>query len=193
MLTARSGRTHRNLRLPRPWALWATTAAMAILAACGGQSPAKPPSTSAGTHQSSPQPSPSPTAVPLVSLADQAIQATCPPGSPQGAECFNITITGSSAGYGTVTSGTWFDVEAPAGAPACGRPFRYTEHIQTDRGSLTVLATGPRLCIGVVSTVYRTYTVIHATGAFGHLHGHGTITLVILSSGATETWSKPSL
>jgi hypothetical protein len=92
---------------------------------------------------------------------------------------------------GQVTAGGWFDIEAVPETRACGQQVHYTERILTTKGGLTVRATGPRLCEGVVGTFHRMYTVIRAAGGLRHIRGHGVITLTVLSSGATETWTPP--
>lgn len=161
------------------------------LAGCSGQSASKPPAAALPSVTSSAAPTGSASAAATFALTDSVAAATCPPGSPRSARCFTITLTGTLAGYGTVRSGGWFDVEVPPSSPACGKPWTYTERLATATGSLVVRATGPRLCLGVETTVLRRYTVARATGTLARLHGAGTITLAVLSVGATETWTPP--
>ncbi len=172
-------------------AVLAAAACVLGLASCSGQSASRPPNAASPSATASPAPSTSVSAASTFALTDQAIPAKCPPGSPGSAQCFVITLAGTLAGYGTLRSGGWFDVEVPQSSPACGKPWTYTESLNTATGSLVVRATGPRLCLDQVTTVLRHYTVVRATGTLSHLHGAGTITLAVLSVGAAETWTPP--
>jgi hypothetical protein len=161
------------------------------IASCSGQSTGKPPSVAPPSATPSPAPAKSVRAAATFALTDQAASAKCPPRSPRSAGCFRITLAGTLARYGRLRSGGWFDVEVPQSSPACGRPWTYTERLKTATGSLVVRATGPRLCLNMVTTVRRHYTVTRATGSLAQLHGAGVITLAVLSVGAAETWTLP--
>ncbi|MHB8506738.1 MAG: hypothetical protein ACYDEN_13640 [Acidimicrobiales bacterium] len=87
-----------------------------------------------------------------------------------------------------MTLGPTLDVEAPQGTPACGAPARYTTTLSTSLGQINIAENGPRLCLGVEGTVQRTFTVTGGTGAYAGAAGSGTISMDILSVGASETW-----
>ncbi|HEX6519133.1 MAG TPA: hypothetical protein VF070_03850 [Streptosporangiaceae bacterium] len=166
-------------------------ACILALASCSGQSTSKPPNAASTSATASPAPATSDSAASTFALTDQATPAKCPSGSPGSAGCFVITLAGTLAEYGTLRSGRWLDVEVPQSSPACGKSWTYTESLKTATGSLVVRATGSRLCLDVLTTVLRHYTVVHATGTLSHLHGSGTISLAVQSVGAAETWTPP--
>lgn len=175
----------------RHWVVLSAAMAAVALASCTS-SPARQP-TSRPRHHTLAAGAPRHTRPPFFTLNDVvAATAKCPPRSPRSDRCYRIKVTGNTLGLGTIRSGSWFDVEAPLGSPACGQPTQYFEQINTAAGTLTVRAHGRRLCLGIVGTVKRTYTVVRATGSMRHLRGHGTITLTTLASGATEAWTRPA-
>jgi hypothetical protein len=169
----------------------AVAACVLGMAGCSGQSTGKPPKAAPSSPAASPARTKPASAAAPFTITDQAPRAKCPPRSPKSAQCLQITLAGTLAGYGRLRSGGWLDVEVPQSSPGCGRPWTYTERLKTATGSLMVRATGPRLCLGALTTVRRRYTVARATGTLSQLHGAGVITLAVLSVGATETWTPP--
>ena len=163
-------------------------AALALVAAgCAATSSARHPAT---TRSSPPSSS---TTVKLsgpirLAFDDTATSTTCPPGSPARAECFELSGVTDISPYGKVTLGPTLDVEAPQGTSACGTPAHYTTTLSTSLGRIDIAENGPRLCLGVEGTVQRTFTVTSGTGAYAGASGTGTISMDILSVGATETW-----
>ncbi len=118
---------------------------------------------------------------------DTASTTTCRPGSPAGAQCCELNAAADVPPYGKVTLGPTLDVEAPQGTSACGTPAHYTTTLSTSLSQINIAVTGPRLCLGVEGTVQRTFTVASGTGAYASAAGNGTISMDILSVGASGT------
>ena len=167
-----------------------SAALLALVAAdCTSAKPAASPPTT--------RPPPATSSVPAERLSgsvrmvfdDTAVRTTCPPASPAGAECFELSAANDVPPYGSVTLGPMLDVEAPQGSPACGSPAHYATSLSTVSGRLQVAESGPRLCLGVEGTFRRSFTVTGGTGAYAGSSGAGTIVLDVLSAGAQETWT----
>ena len=172
---------------PLPAVALAAAALAAAAAGCDATSSAHRPSTTLPSPPSSSAPAKLSGAIHLV-FDDSASTTTCPRRSPAGARCYEINAVADIAPYGKVTLGPTLDVEAPQGTPACGAPARYTTTLSNSLGQIDIVENGPRLCLGVVGTVQRTFTVTGGTGAYAGAAGSGTISMAILSVGASETW-----
>jgi hypothetical protein len=80
------------------------------------------------------------------------------------------------------------DVEYPPDESLCGVSHTFVEKLIFARGDLVVRVKAPYLCLGLISTTRRKFTVMSGSGRFATDSGEGTIQFNTLSDGASESW-----
>lgn len=121
-----------------------------------------------------------------LSFADTATPTRCPRRSAAGAECYLLT---ASTDGDRIRLGPTPDAEVPAGSPDCGATAIYRTRLTTPIGYISILERGPRLCLGALGAVPRTFDVTGGTGRYRHAGGGGTIAFDVQAVGATEVWA----
>ena len=124
---------------------------------------------------------------------ERAPITTCPPSSRPTDLCFNVSGTGTSIPYGSI-SFTSFDINflQPGGTSAINSENPNSCEPTTRQGSLvigqdTIKFTASRTWC--VSLVHFDYLVTAGTGAFRHAHGKGSIDIPNPTSNILEYWT----
>jgi hypothetical protein len=80
------------------------------------------------------------------------------------------------------------DVEYPSSNSLCGASHAFVEKLVFKPGDMLVRVHAPYLCLGVIGTTQRTFTVVSGTGRFAPDSGSGTVQFNTMSVGASESW-----
>ncbi len=187
---------HHRPRLERLALSTIVLTAVVLLSSCGAQQRAgsgtkQPPAVPTSATATPPSPSSAPSPAPgtlTASLYDAARSTPCAAGSESDAQCYVLTPTGSSPQLGNVQADPYVDVEVPDTSPLCGAPMSFTEVLRSGAGSITAEVTAPRLCLYATGPTTRSFRVVSGTGSWRGATGSGTITFVVLNTGAREEW-----